>query len=142
MRSRLCRRLKHSRFQHVNESERRKDLRQLKGLVVLIALPVLVNNDASDFDDCAPWVRYHQIVAADQPGEAALKSYETVRSDCLKALPHSGGAVELKHKAPEVTFLGVNDQPDFATLYITMYPHSSVIELRSLKEYLYRCRNV
>ena len=87
-------------------------------------------------------MRYHQIVAADQPGEAALKPYETVRSDCLKALPHSGGAVELKHKAPEVTFLGVNDQPDFATLFVTMYPHRCVIELKSLKEYLYQWLNI
>jgi 7-cyano-7-deazaguanine reductase len=71
-----------------------------------------------------------------------LKSYETVDSDSLKALPHSGGAIELKHKAPEVTFLGVHDQPDFAILFITMYPHTSVIELKSLKEYLYQWRNV
>jgi 7-cyano-7-deazaguanine reductase len=74
--------------------------------------------------------------------EAPLKPYETVRSDTLRALPHSGGAIELKHKAPEVTFLGVNDQPDFATLFITMYPQDSAIELRSLKEYLYQWRNV
>jgi 7-cyano-7-deazaguanine reductase len=65
-----------------------------------------------------------------------------VDSDSLKALPHSGGAIELKHKAPEITFLGVHDQPDFATLFITMYPHTSVIELKSLKEYLYQWRNV
>jgi 7-cyano-7-deazaguanine reductase len=71
-----------------------------------------------------------------------VKTYETVAHDALKALPHPGGAIELKHKAPEVTFLGVNDQPDFATLYITMYPQSSVIELRSLKEYLYQWRDV
>jgi 7-cyano-7-deazaguanine reductase len=74
--------------------------------------------------------------------EAPLKPYETVGSDTLRALPHSGGAIELKHKAPEVTFLGVNDQPDYATLFITMYPQDSVIELRSLKEYLYQWRNV
>ena len=71
-----------------------------------------------------------------------MKTYETVGHDALKALPHSGGAIELKHKAPEVTFLGVNDQPDFATLYITMYPQNSVIELKSLKEYLYQWRDV
>jgi 7-cyano-7-deazaguanine reductase len=71
-----------------------------------------------------------------------VKGYETVRSDTLRALPHAGGAIELKHKAPEITFLGVQDQPDFATLFITMYPQDSVIELRSLKEYLYQWRNV
>ena len=71
-----------------------------------------------------------------------MTTFESVGTDALKALPHSGGAIELKHKAPEVTFLGVNDQPDFATLYITMYPKHRVIELRSLKEYLYGWRNV
>ncbi len=71
-----------------------------------------------------------------------MKPYGAVRSDSLKALPHSGGAIELKHKSPEVTFLGVNDQPDFATLFITMYPQRSAIELKSLKEYLYQWRNV
>jgi hypothetical protein len=42
-----------------------------------------------------------------------VNPYEAVQSDSLKALPHSGGAIELKHKSPEVTFLGVNDQPRF-----------------------------
>jgi 7-cyano-7-deazaguanine reductase len=71
-----------------------------------------------------------------------VKPYEAIKSESLKALPHSGAAIELKHMAPELTFLGVNDQPDFATLFITMYPNKSVIELRSLKEYLYQWRNV
>jgi 7-cyano-7-deazaguanine reductase len=71
-----------------------------------------------------------------------MRTYQSVSSDALKALHHSGGAIELKHKSPEVTFLGVNDQPDFATLYITMYPKDQVIELRSLKQYLYEWRNV
>ncbi len=71
-----------------------------------------------------------------------MKPFEAVRSDLLKGLPHFGGAIELKHKAPEVTFLGVHDQPDFATLFITMYPQKAVIELKSLKEYLYQWRDV
>lgn len=71
-----------------------------------------------------------------------MKTFEAVAHDALKALPHLGGAIELKHKAPELTFLGINDQPDFATLYITMYPQKSVIELKSLKEYLYQWRDV
>src|SRR5512132_1661864 len=49
--------------------------------------------------------------------------------------------MELQHKAPEVTFLGARDQPDFGTLYVTFYPHDAVIELRSLKEYLYQWRD-
>ncbi len=69
-------------------------------------------------------------------------TYESVTSEILKTLPHKGGAMELKHKAPEVTFLGAGQQPDFATLYITFYPTDTVIELKSLKQYLYQFRNV
>ena len=49
--------------------------------------------------------------------------------------------MELKHKAPEVTFLGAREQPDFGTLYVTFYAGEKLIELRSLKEYLYQWRN-
>ena len=47
---------------------------------------------------------------------------------------------EIKIKNPEITFLGVKDQPDFATAHITMYPRSRVIELRSLKIYFQQFR--
>lgn len=68
------------------------------------------------------------------------KRYEDIDPTVLKSLPNPGGAVELKHKAPEVTFLGAHDQPDFGTLYVTFYPGEKVIELKSLKEYLYQWR--
>jgi 7-cyano-7-deazaguanine reductase len=38
--------------------------------------------------------------------------------------------------------LGAGQQPDFATLYITFYPTDTVIELKSLKQYLYQFRTV
>src|SRR5512138_675869 len=69
------------------------------------------------------------------------KAYDDIDPAVLKKLPNPGGGMELKHKAPEVTFLGAHDQPDFGTLYITFYPGDTVIELRSLKEYLYQWRN-
>jgi len=71
----------------------------------------------------------------------AAKSYDEIDPNVLKKLPNPGGAIELKHKAPEVTFLGAHDQPDFGTLYVTFYPGETVIELRSLKEYLYQWRD-
>jgi 7-cyano-7-deazaguanine reductase len=71
----------------------------------------------------------------------AAKPYGDVDPYVLKALPNPGGAIELKHKAPEVTFLGAHDQPDFGTLYVTFYPSETVIELKSLKEYLYQWRD-
>jgi 7-cyano-7-deazaguanine reductase len=71
----------------------------------------------------------------------AAKPYGDVDPYVLKALPNPGGAIELKHKAPEVTFLGAQDQPDFGTLYVTFYPSETVVELKSLKEYLYQWRD-
>jgi 7-cyano-7-deazaguanine reductase len=76
--------------------------------------------------------RYGLVVAG--------RRYEDIDPTVLKSLPNPGGAVELKHKAPEVTFLGAHDQPDFGTLYVTFYPGEKVIELKSLKEYLYQWR--
>lgn len=73
--------------------------------------------------------------------DMAGRRHEDIDPQVLKALPNPGGAMELKHKAPEVTFLGAQDQPDFGTLYLTFYPGEKVIELRSFKEYLYQWRD-
>jgi 7-cyano-7-deazaguanine reductase len=72
----------------------------------------------------------------------AVKTFKDASSDALLSIPHLGGAMELRHKAPEVTFLGVDKQPDFAALYITFYPDEKLIELKSLKTYLYQYRDM
>jgi 7-cyano-7-deazaguanine reductase len=60
----------------------------------------------------------------------------------LTAIPNpSRQGYEIKIKTSEVTFLGVRDQPDFADLFITMYPGDIVIELKSLKHYLFQFRS-
>ena len=60
----------------------------------------------------------------------------------LKALPNpSGDGYEINIKNPEVTFIGVRDQPDFATVWIIFYPKSHIIELKSLKKYFHNFRN-
>ena len=60
----------------------------------------------------------------------------------LKSIPNpTTDAYEIKVKNPEVTFEGARGQPDFASVYITMYPSSSVIELKSLKEYFFQFRS-
>jgi 7-cyano-7-deazaguanine reductase len=82
-----------------------------------------------------------QLVINEYGQSVAGRTYDDIDPKVLKALPNPGGAMELKHKAPEVTFLGARDQPDFGTLYITFYPRETVIELKSLKEYLYQWRN-
>lgn len=48
---------------------------------------------------------------------------------------------EIKIKNSEVTFLGVQNQPDYATIFITIYPRGAVIELKSLKLYFQQFRN-
>ena len=35
----------------------------------------------------------------------------------------------------------MKDQPDYATIYLTVYPKDTVIELRSLKFYFHQFRN-
>ena len=60
----------------------------------------------------------------------------------LKSIKNpSNKSYEIKIKAPEITFLGVKNQPDFARLYIIFYPRDNVIELRSFKIYLQQYRD-
>ena len=72
------------------------------------------------------------------------KLYSEIDSSMLKAIPNPEKVkpYEVKIKQPEVTFLGVYEQPDFATLYLLMYPNGKVIELKSLKLYLQQYRDV
>ena len=72
------------------------------------------------------------------------KLYTEIDSSMLKSIPNPEKVkpYEVKIKQPEVTFLGVYNQPDFATLYILMYPNGRIVELKSLKMYLQRYRDV
>jgi len=83
---------------------------------------------------------------ADRIGEFWGENAELGRA-LIDLVEHKGargivfGLLAEKHKAPEVTFLGAQHQPDFGTLYVTFYPSETVIELKSLKEYLYQWRD-
>ena len=72
------------------------------------------------------------------------KLYSDIDSSMLKSIPNPEKVkpYEVKIKQPEVTFLGVYNQPDFATLYVLMYPNGRIVELKSLKEYLQQYRDV
>jgi 7-cyano-7-deazaguanine reductase len=60
----------------------------------------------------------------------------------LRALPNpSERGYEIKIKNPEITFEGVEKQPDYATAFITIYPDKNIIELRSFKQYCQYFRN-
>lgn len=50
------------------------------------------------------------------------------------------GAYEITHETKELTFLGRDKQPDFAQFIIYFYPKCYIIELKSLKKYLYQFR--
>ena len=72
------------------------------------------------------------------------KLYSDIDSSMLKSIPNPEKVkpYEVKIKQPEVTFLGVYNQPDLATLYILMYPNGRIVELKSLKMYLQQYRDV
>lgn len=72
-----------------------------------------------------------------------IKLYNEIDKSILKAIPNpSKEAYEIKIKIPEFTFLGVKEQPDFATIFLTMYPGTKIIELKSLKQYSFHLRNI
>ena len=71
------------------------------------------------------------------------KLYGEIDKSILKAIPNpSKEAYEIKIKIPEFTFLGVKEQPDFATVYLTFYPNKKIIELKSLKYYSFHLRDI
>jgi 7-cyano-7-deazaguanine reductase len=71
------------------------------------------------------------------------KLYKDVDKTILKSIPNSTKeGYEIKIKIPEFTFLGVNNQPDFAVVYLTFYPGKRLIELKSLKQYVYQLRDI
>ncbi|MBS2098967.1 preQ(1) synthase [Carboxylicivirga linearis] len=75
--------------------------------------------------------------------EEKVLTFKDIDSSILKSLPNpTGEAYEIKIKIPEFTFLGVKKQPDFADVFITFYPKKRIIELKSLKEYVYHLRNI
>lgn len=72
-----------------------------------------------------------------------IKTYKDIDRSILKGIPNpTDQAYEIKIKIPEFTFLGVKEQPDFAVIYLTFYPGKKVIELKSLKQYIFQLRNI
>ena len=71
------------------------------------------------------------------------KTFKDIDPDILVAIPNpEKKAYEIKIKIPEFTFLGVHKQPDFARVFLTFYPKNKIIELKSLKEYVYQLRDL
>lgn len=73
----------------------------------------------------------------------SVKTFKEIDSSILISLPNPAKeAYEIKIKVPEFTFLGVQEQPDFATMFLTFYPGKKIIELKSLKHYVYQLRDI
>lgn len=71
------------------------------------------------------------------------KLWKEIDKSLLVSLPNpTSDAYEIKVKIPEFTFLGVQEQPDFATVFLTFYPKDKIIELKSLKHYSYHLRDI
>ncbi len=72
-----------------------------------------------------------------------IKLHQAIDKSILKAIPNpTKEAYEIKIKIPEFTFLGVQEQPDFANVYLTFYPKGKIIELKSLKQYAFHLRDI
>ncbi len=75
--------------------------------------------------------------------ENKVLTFKDIDKTLLKSIPNpSKEAYEIKIKIPEFTFLGVQNQPDFADVYLTFYPKKRIIELKSLKLYVQHLRNI
>jgi 7-cyano-7-deazaguanine reductase len=62
-------------------------------------------------------------------------------STILKTLSNpSNKKMEISVFTQEITFLGMKEQPDFANLTIIFIPSDKIVELKSLKLYLYQFR--
>lgn len=60
----------------------------------------------------------------------------------LEAIPNPATEdYEIQIHCSEFTFEGVKEQPDYATIDLVIYPGKYVIELRSLKNYLFQFRH-
>ncbi len=72
-----------------------------------------------------------------------MNNYKDINSDILKSITNpTTECYEIKIQIPEFTFLGVSEQPDFAKIYLTFYPDKKIIELKSLKLYVYQLRDI
>ena len=72
-----------------------------------------------------------------------IATYREIDATILTTIKNPASeAYEIKIKLPECTFLGVQEQPDFADVYLVFYPAKKVIELKSLKRYVFQLRNI
>lgn len=69
-------------------------------------------------------------------------NYLNIDNSILKRLSNPGSNYCIIHKSNELTFIGSYQQPDFASIEIQLVPDKFIIELKSLKLYLYQFREI
>ena len=75
--------------------------------------------------------------------KVSKKPYNNVKASILKKISNpTSEPYEIEIDAPEFTFFGAKNQPDYGTISIKMIPSSKVIELKSFKIYLQQFRNL
>jgi 7-cyano-7-deazaguanine reductase len=70
-----------------------------------------------------------------------MTALKTNRRILKKIVNPASEPYEIVVDTPEFTFYGAKNQPDYASITITMIPEESVIELKSFKSYLQQYRN-
>jgi len=69
--------------------------------------------------------------------------YVDINKSLLKSIPNPNTKkYEIQIDVPELTFLGVREQPDFGKITIVFTPSKKIIELKSLKHYFFQFRNI
>ncbi|MEM9621223.1 MAG: 7-cyano-7-deazaguanine reductase [Pseudomonadota bacterium] len=72
-----------------------------------------------------------------------VATYQSIDAGMLKSIHNPAQcAYQIKIDIPECTFFGVHEQPDFCDLSLMFYPADKVIELKSLKHYVFQLRNI
>lgn len=80
---------------------------------------------------------------ADLSEKASKKTWKDIDPSLLRWLPNpSKEAYEMVQSIPECTFMGAENQPDFARIHMVFYPKDKIIELKSLKFYVFSLRDV
>ncbi len=75
--------------------------------------------------------------------QSTTLTYKNVDRNILKAIPNpSKQGYEIKIRVPEFTCLGEKEQPDFAEIWTSFYPKDKIIELKSLKHYVFQFRDI
>ena len=70
--------------------------------------------------------------------KGSKKPYNNVKASILKKISNpTSEPYEIEIDAPEFTFFGAKNQPDYGTINIKMIPSVKVIELKSFKTALF-----